>query len=319
MIKTKPRNVSLQRGHPLARGLVGAWLFYEGGGDVARDVIRRTGDGTVNGATWVMSPGGGALRFVTAGADVSIGVAPPAGSFSFVVRCQSESPTPHGRYLVGVQNSGNNGGRFVRTLNGKFQFEIIQGGTRDANGIDDIVANRWYSVAGVCDLAADQTRIYVDGVLNGTGSAAGITSFTELTNLKIGERPDTNGDTWTGSIEHVYIYDRALADREISALHLDPYQAFRRPLIPTLAAAPVNRTTVRLTWQDNAEDEDGFSIERSTNGVDWSEIGTVAANATQFDDPNAEKGATYYYRVRAFNANGYSDYSGVIEVATAAP
>jgi hypothetical protein len=41
----------------------------------------------------------------------------------------------------------------------------------------------------------------------------------------------------------------------------------------------------------------------------------VPANATAFTDTGAAAGTRYTYRVRAYNANGYSAYSNVATVA----
>lgn len=69
---------------------------------------------------------------------------------------------------------------------------------------------------------------------------------------------------------------------------------------------------LRLTWTDNASDETGYTIERSTDGVSYAAIDSVAANTETYDN-NVSPGATYYYRVRANNANGGS-YSNVDSV-----
>jgi subtilisin family serine protease len=57
--------------------------------------------------------------------------------------------------------------------------------------------------------------------------------------------------------------------------------------VPTnLEAELVKLLQVKLTWDDNSSAESGFKIERSTNGVDFSEIGAVGANTTSYSDYN---------------------------------
>ncbi len=86
-------------------------------------------------------------------------------------------------------------------------------------------------------------------------------------------------------------------------------------------AAPSNLTTtvfkaastgIRLNWQDNSNDETQFVIQRGTdvNGP-FTDIATVAANATTHDDTDVADGNTYYYRVLAENGNGLSAPSNV--------
>jgi fibronectin type 3 domain-containing protein len=78
-------------------------------------------------------------------------------------------------------------------------------------------------------------------------------------------------------------------------------------------------TVVNLTWQDNSTDEAAFAVERSGDGIYFSQIGTVPANATSFQD-NAPltAGYTYYYHVRALDgAGGTSDYSNMASISMA--
>ena len=74
---------------------------------------------------------------------------------------------------------------------------------------------------------------------------------------------------------------------------------------------------VSLVWQYSASGQAGFKIERSLNGsTNWTEIGTTAANVTSHQDSGLAHSSTYYYRVRAYNANGASSYSNVMSVTT---
>jgi Divergent InlB B-repeat domain/FG-GAP-like repeat len=67
---------------------------------------------------------------------------------------------------------------------------------------------------------------------------------------------------------------------------------------------------LQLTWTDNSNNEDGFKIERKlgTNGT-FSQITSVGVNVTTYIDPNLTDGATYCYRLAAFNSTGTSAYS----------
>jgi hypothetical protein len=69
---------------------------------------------------------------------------------------------------------------------------------------------------------------------------------------------------------------------------------------------------MNLSWKDNSDNEEGFSIERKNNSPsdDFTEIATVAQNVTTYTDAGPfGSGSTYTYRVRAFNNVGYSGYS----------
>lgn len=94
--------------------------------------------------------------------------------------------------------------------------------------------------------------------------------------------------------------------------------------LPALPNAPENlRATVlsqaeiRLDWTDTANNEIGFSIERSLDGLTFVEIATVGADTTTYTDTGLAPNTTFFYRVRAFNISGFSAYTNTVEVTTA--
>jgi hypothetical protein len=68
---------------------------------------------------------------------------------------------------------------------------------------------------------------------------------------------------------------------------------------------------IALAWQESNINETAHQIERSTNNINWTQAGTVAANVTAFTDTSALCNQNYYYRVRAYRAvdNAHSPYS----------
>ncbi|MCK4762679.1 MAG: fibronectin type III domain-containing protein [Candidatus Aminicenantes bacterium] len=73
-----------------------------------------------------------------------------------------------------------------------------------------------------------------------------------------------------------------------------------------------------LSWIDNSSDESMFRIERSINGSDFSEIDTVAADTTSYNDTTVAESTTYWYKVRASNSFGLSGYSNTDSDSTPA-
>lgn len=74
-----------------------------------------------------------------------------------------------------------------------------------------------------------------------------------------------------------------------------------------------------MGWVDNAANEDGFSIERSTDNSTFALLATVAASATGGVDTALASATTYYYRLRAFNVAGNSAYSNTASATTFLP
>jgi hypothetical protein len=83
-----------------------------------------------------------------------------------------------------------------------------------------------------------------------------------------------------------------------------------------LTATAVSRSQINLAWTDNSNNEDGFKVERSTNGSSFTQIATVGANVTSYASTGLQKNKTYYYRVRAYNASGDSAYSNTASART---
>ena len=96
-----------------------------------------------------------------------------------------------------------------------------------------------------------------------------------------------------------------------------PAAATSPPNAPTalVATSPVG-SEVQLSWTDNSNNEAAFDIERSTDDMNWTQVGTVGVNVSSYDDTTVSALTTYYYRVRANNALGYSDYTNVASVTT---
>ena len=66
----------------------------------------------------------------------------------------------------------------------------------------------------------------------------------------------------------------------------------------------------RLTWQDNADNEDLYEVERQDDGGGFNQIVTnLPPNTELYDDVGPLADGTYDYRVKASNAAGDSPYS----------
>ena len=81
------------------------------------------------------------------------------------------------------------------------------------------------------------------------------------------------------------------------------------PVAPSALSVASGENYTVLSWSDNSTVESGYAIERSTDGVHFSQVGTVGANVTEYYDTGLTAGTTYTYRVRAYNTVGNSLYS----------
>jgi hypothetical protein len=108
------------------------------------------------------------------------------------------------------------------------------------------------------------------------------------------------------------------------------FSAVADPIPTDPPAAPTNLTAVAatqglgatLTWLDNANNEISYRVERSTDGVKYTEVASLPAvtgsgSTITYNDSAPAAGTKFYYRVRAFNNANSGSFSGYSSVATA--
>ena len=91
------------------------------------------------------------------------------------------------------------------------------------------------------------------------------------------------------------------------------------PVAPTnLIATAVSRSQINLSWTDNAANEDEFRIERCRGAfcTNYTQIATAGPNVTTFSNTGLSQNTSYRYRVRAYNASGFSPYSNFVAAKT---
>ncbi len=89
------------------------------------------------------------------------------------------------------------------------------------------------------------------------------------------------------------------------------------PQRPTgLTVSRLGATSLELTWTDNSANEDGFGVERSTDGVSYSLVGRTGPDQARFEDVGVGGSTTYHYRVFAFNLGGESGRSEPVKTTT---
>jgi hypothetical protein len=91
------------------------------------------------------------------------------------------------------------------------------------------------------------------------------------------------------------------------------------PAPGSLVATTASSSQINLSWSDNSSDEDGFAVERSTDGANFAQIGTLAANIKSYNSTGLNASTAYWFRVRAFRAALYSGYSNTANATTSAP
>ncbi|MBP7564226.1 MAG: chitobiase/beta-hexosaminidase C-terminal domain-containing protein [Candidatus Cloacimonetes bacterium] len=112
--------------------------------------------------------------------------------------------------------------------------------------------------------------------------------------------------------QHYYYQVRAFAGDNVSeAIEQDYHFALSAPanLILTLQIS----TSVKLSWQDTNQFEEGYQISRKTGNDLWQEdFAIVSANVQEWTDISITQNQFFEYKVRAFWQNHYSNDSMII-------
>src|SRR5258706_6481517 len=171
------------------------------------------------------------------------------------------------------------------------QIDITPCASRASSGSTNPVMNLFYRLNGAN--SSDSGSYSLTGV---TPVVLSATSFTGLSAVK----------SSTSTIEIGAVLTSGAKGARLSQIStVITYTPLSSP--SSLMAVSAGTEAALLSWTDNSSNEDGFKIERGTDGINFSQINTVGSNVTSYTDPNVI--GTYYYRVRAFNSGGDSGYS----------
>jgi len=115
-----------------------------------------------------------------------------------------------------------------------------------------------------------------------------------------------DGSLFVGGTNAVYAY-------------FGPAPPTSAPAAPTnIASVVLSASEVDLAWTNNATNGAGYSVEESTNGVTYTQVGTVGANLSTAYIVGLAPSTIYNFRVRAYNAFDGLTYSAYTNPTVAA-
>ena len=196
----------------------------------------------------------------------------------------------------------------------------------DIGPVGGMVELRYLSLTGnqVADIGVLGGLTELNQVRLGHNQIADISALVANAGLAEGDKVNVEGnqlDLRSGSQASADV--QALRDRGV-IVYCDNQATPTRPAMPTdFAAALAGGRDVSLSWTDNADNEDGFTVQRrkcdSTDGwpATWTTVKRLAANLTAWSDTSLTEDGQYQYRVRAFNAVCPSDWSRPARIVVA--
>lgn len=219
-----PFGVRLNRRHPLARGLVGAWVMNESAGNRLIDLSGNENGGVVSGANWASNglDFDGITDYVQIENSSSMDL---TAGFSLVAKFEPHSVSGYHMIVTKTVGAGGTSNYELRLSNTQIQFYAGATGVSAygvTNNTDNTLSCTW-----------DETtaKVYHDGVFLGSSTSFNPSSVTNR--VLIGMRDDNFGE-FEGIYKYVYIYNRALRPPEISFLNWDPYQMFTPVINPAM-------------------------------------------------------------------------------------
>jgi prepilin-type N-terminal cleavage/methylation domain-containing protein len=204
------------------KSLVGYWSFDEGSGTTARDLSGYGNNGTLIGTIgWTTGKVGYALQFGTGNnygtGYVNIGNVLNFGTRSFSISAWVNpygfEPTYGWQRIVTKRDSGSYW--YSLTLNSTSRIPMIEFSGGVGSGVA-LSAMSWYHLVATRDGATGVAKIYINGTLANSGSGWG-QNLDNTGPLQIGAW--IGGQIWSGLIDEVRIYNRALSDSEIKSLY----------------------------------------------------------------------------------------------------
>jgi PKD repeat protein len=217
-------------------GLVAAYGFEEGTGSGVTDISGNGNNGSINGASWTTGKFGKALSFNGTSSLITISDAPSLDLTNGMTLEAWVYPTAlspswsdiiykdrDNYFLMGSTPSAQ-----APDVGGMFASSNVYGTT--------LPLNAWSHLVGTCD--GTTIRFYLNGVMVASQAQSGaMTSSTGA--LSIGG-DGTYGQYWTGLIDEVRVYNRALSLTEVQSDMNTPVvgTSGARPLPPPAPGVP---------------------------------------------------------------------------------
>jgi len=223
--------------HPLAKGLVGFWLFNEGSGDLVQDLSENDNHGTLKNMAFPSTttsgwgPGENDADINFDGNDDYVSIA--NNSILNITGEITIELLVKGRNLrsdkwCGLVTKGgyyhDSTGYDLIMMDGRLRFELYGLTTNNIDIYTTISDDVLYHIIAVYNLAT--IEIFKNGKTVGSVASTGVVS-TNTDVLSIGRRSEVT-DELNGIITYIKIYNRALTSMEIEELYINPYGIFER-------------------------------------------------------------------------------------------
>jgi len=124
----------------------------------------------------------------------------------------------------------------------------------------------------------------------------------------------SNITTWTDSTigrNYNIVFYRLYAFHEVfNSNSIETSNVIDFPAPTNLQYEKINIHTIKLTWNDNSQNEEGFKIDKQIGTTPWLDnYAVIAGNTEVWIDTDAEINKNIKYRIRAYYGNNNSNYA----------
>ncbi|MBL7186313.1 MAG: LamG domain-containing protein [Phycisphaerae bacterium] len=289
--------------------LIGWWKLDEGAGTTVVDWSGHGNHGTLrNGPQWALDGyNGGATEFD--GKDDYVSVMLDASETEYAAAMWFRTTNANCGLMTVVQNDLGGGGhdRHIYLSAGNLMARVWDDETI-ATGVN-LADGLWHHVVHTYGGSAGGQKLYVDGVLQASGTKAQ-SDFDWQERVNIGFSNDAAQDYFEGLLDDVHIYDKTLSEEEIGALIRGDTKSAGSP-VPARHATVDIRDISSLSWSkgDTAASHDVyFGTDRdAVAGADNSSPafkGNQAGTSLSLAGLVEFGGGDYYWRVDEVEAGG---------------
>ena len=267
-------------------GLISHWNLDDGAGVSASDSSGVNNGTLVNGPTWVTGKDNKAVRFDGIDDYIDLGTMDVSGSgFTISAWFNADNFNVSDGRIVSKATGQNEQDHYwmLSTIDSggpKLRFRLkTAGNTSTLIGTQTIAPGSW--VYAVATYDGTTMRLYTNGVETGSMSKSGVLDTNSNVGVRIGDNPGADRKRFSGIIDDVAIYNRALTATEVADLYNGATSSGTTTPPPTTTPAP----TASITSANTSITSGGSTT------LTWTSTNAASCSGTNFTTNNSTSGS----------------------------